>query len=229
MNALRRVVQRLLNPFPPFPLIAGQYSSPLEARACAAGHGHVERAFAEPQVRGIVTAFVRFLGDAEAERALKKAYHMAYEQRVRTLAFRLEPAAKHGFDPIPPPEGDHPLDRVARAELEALDARAAALPVSDRGRFAQLAAALAWGFSLVAAASYIALRHGRSRVPPHRVDVLVPEIGPRREPGRAGRSRERRRFRWPHGRAVHAWARPQRGVAVDRGCAIARAARAMAA
>ena len=175
MNALRRVVQRLLNPFPPFPLIAGQYSSPLEARACAAGHAHVERAFAEPRVRGIVTAFVRFLGDAEAERALKKAYHMAYEQRVRTLAFRLEPAARHGFDPIPPPEGDHPLDRVARAELEGLDARAAALPVSDRGRFAQLAAALAWGFSLVAAASYIALRHGRSRVPPHRVDVLVPE------------------------------------------------------
>jgi len=52
MNAVRRLLARLLHPFPPFPLIAGQYCSQLEAAVCADGAAYVERMFAElPAVR----------------------------------------------------------------------------------------------------------------------------------------------------------------------------------
>ena len=177
MNALRHLLARLIHPFPPFPLIAGQYCSPLEARVCAGGAASVERMFAElAAVRTISAAFVRFMGgDPEAERALKKAYHTTYEQRARTLASRLEPAARHGFDDIPAPSGAHPLDRSVAAELGRLDARAAALATANRGRAAHLLSAALWAAALAVAPVGILIRRGKPTVMPRRIEVLACE------------------------------------------------------
>jgi hypothetical protein len=177
MNALRRLLGRLIHPFPPFPLIAGQYCSPLEARICADGAAHVDRVFAgSPAIRAISTAFVRFMGgDAETERALKKAYHTTCEQRARTLALRLEPAAKHGFDDIPAPTDTHPIDRFVAAEIGRMDARAAALTTTNRGRAAHLLSAVLWAAALAIAPAAILIRRGRPTVTPRRVDVLACE------------------------------------------------------
>lgn len=176
MRALQRVFARILHPFPPFPLIAGQYSSALEARVCAEGAATIEPAFTElTAVRAIADAFVRFMCDPEAERALKKAYHVVYEQRARVLAFRLEPGVRHGFDPIDTPLDDHPLDGYVRADLAGHDARAAALKVADCGRYAQLGAMLAWAFLLAVTPIYIVFRYGRRTTAPRRVDVLACE------------------------------------------------------
>ncbi|NQV82513.1 MAG: hypothetical protein HQ494_01720 [Rhodospirillales bacterium] len=91
----------------------------------------VEAVFtAHPAAHRMTRACIDFLGDAEAERVLKKGFHQVIEERMRFLALRADPPSAYGFaaDGIIPP-GDHPLDDTARAALGDDDQLAAFAPV----------------------------------------------------------------------------------------------------
>lgn len=175
-SRITNAVARLLHPFPRFPLVAGQHYSPLDAEAEALGVPHVEQVFSEnAAARSVGSAFSAFLRDREAERALKKAYHISFEQRIRTLALRLDPAENHGFDPVPLPDGTHPLDEAAKTVLATVAPRAAELEIRGLAhlRRRQVSRALAWASALIGSSIWLLVRHGRRKVVPRRVPVLA--------------------------------------------------------
>jgi len=173
---MRNVLARLLHPFPRFSLVAGQHYSPLDAKAEALGVPHVEQVFSEnAAARAIGAALGAFLRDGEAERALKKAYHIAFEHRIRTLALRLDPAENHGFDPVPLPDGAHPLDEAASTVLATVAPQAADLKIRGLARLRrrQWSRALAWASALIASSVWLLVRYGRRKVVPRRIPVLA--------------------------------------------------------
>lgn len=157
------LLRKLLHPFPQPPLVAGQLYSKLEAEAEACGVAQIEATFRNSApVRAISDALCRFFDDPEAERALKKAYHIAFEQRLRVLALAIDPPGANGLDALEIPDDVHPLDRAANAVLQTLDRRAPA----ERGRLGLLARALdvlrpaVWTLALCGASLGYLLRFG---------------------------------------------------------------------
>ncbi len=129
MNIFRQIVFGLLKPYPELPFVHGLVRSRLDAQAMHMSVKIVELVFdTHPAAHKLARACVIFLGDNEAERVLKKGFHLVIEERMRFIALRADPPSAYGFDAdgiIPP--GDHPLDGHARKALgddKALDSTA---------------------------------------------------------------------------------------------------------
>jgi hypothetical protein len=118
LSGVRANFQRLIDPYPAPPFVPNQLYSTGDVLAERHGVVMVENLFhASGSVARLVRAHVRFLQDAEAERALKKDFHGVVETRARHVALRLDSPSAHGFSEIGLSEVSHPLDHMIYAEL----------------------------------------------------------------------------------------------------------------
>jgi|AGTN01.2.fsa_nt_gi hypothetical protein len=176
-NRIARWATRLLHPHPRFPFLPLHMLSPADAVAERLGTDAVDRTFQRPEVTRLARAFVRFLDDEEAERALRKELHAVYEQRLRAVALTMDPPGSHGFDSLSPGPLGHPLDAAALADLLPHlpeGTKAPAIPAPPR--------LLQW-FSLFSVAAItlggalgVLLLHGRARVEPRHARVAAPNF-----------------------------------------------------
>ena len=178
MTGLAPLARRLANPFAGLDLVPGIVRCRLDALAQRNSGAAMERVFgASRAVHALVRAFQSYLNDAEAELALKKAFQIALEQRMRILALHADPTEDNGFGAIPLPALRHPLDPVARDAFDELDPRPRNLPirVSLGDRLALFAALLTNAMSLLALVAGIGLGRGRPPSAPRRhVTVAAP-------------------------------------------------------
>lgn len=92
----------------------------------------------------------RYLDDAEAERSLKKGFHVVFESRARILALRINPP----FGPVPVVDGWHPLDRFIADDLlaEGLCPTRLPTPIPLWSRIALAVSPFAWGVVFLSSA-----------------------------------------------------------------------------
>ena len=104
VKPLRQFGRRLLHPFPDLGevgILPSHLLSPLDLIAEKIGVSCTEKFFANStSAQAITRAFCRFMADPEAERALKKEFHVFYEASLRRVALHYDPAERHGFDPL---------------------------------------------------------------------------------------------------------------------------------
>ena len=164
------------------PVFAQPYC-PMEILAEAAGAEVTDNFFSKStEARRIAKGLVRFLGDEEGTRALKKALHLAIEERMRSMAVTLDDPRKTGFDWLNVDPAPHPFDHYCATELGRLASCDVLADLKSRGwklrlpftrravlRVKLLAAALlvAWR------ALMILLFRGAARVEPRRTVALL--------------------------------------------------------
>jgi hypothetical protein len=139
----------------------------------------VEAFFRESRLAcAVARALMRFFGDQEAVRSLKKGYHVSYEYRLRTLALRAEGARLDEWNDIPIVPDWHPLDRHAARDLEAVvtGVAAPAFAVHVALTVCQFAIALYQAFKLLRVALSWLLRYGVARCAPVRCRVASPNF-----------------------------------------------------
>ncbi len=111
-------IKRVANPTTATDLPIGMLTSPLEARGEREGRQVVESLAATPGVVVAGAALDRFLGDGgRGTLAVKKALHVALEERLRALAIHRDPPTDHGLGPLPLPALGLLLDGVAARAL----------------------------------------------------------------------------------------------------------------
>lgn len=173
---LRRIATRLLHPYPRFPFLPLHMFSPADVVAERIGAPAVERLLRLPAIARMASALVRYLDDAEGERALKKELHTVLEPRLRAVALTVDPARNHGFEALDPGPLAHPLDTQAWDELSAaLPDRMSPPPLVRPGLAGQWLNVLAAAVLLVIAA-VVPLRRARPAVEPVRVRVAATNI-----------------------------------------------------
>lgn len=174
---VRRLIRGLLHPFSPFPFLNGHVFSPTDALAERIGKDSTEAAFASPAGQRVSGAFVRFLGDAEAVRALKKEYHQIIEHRLRTVAIAADPTDNHGVDRLDAGALIHPLDAVALQDLAVhRPGLTAPLAIGPWAGVRHRLGVVMAGLGMVGRAVYLLLRHGRRRVVPRVCQVAAPNF-----------------------------------------------------
>jgi hypothetical protein len=110
----RRLAHAVLYVTPELKIAPADIYSRTDGQAQQFGLDATERFFASSaSARSVSRAMQRFLGDPEAERALKKGYHVRQEHRARILALRQDPP----FGPVAVPNGRHPIDRTTAKEM----------------------------------------------------------------------------------------------------------------
>ena len=180
MSIVADIVRRLANPFTGLDLVPGIVRCALDATAQRISGAWVERLFeTSSPVRRLTRAFQVFLDDPEAVLALKKAFHLALEERMRIVALHADPTDRHGYEAIPLPALNHPLDPVALRAFEGHDPRPRKIPASAtlRGRLAFLLVVLLNATTLVGMVIAIGLGRGRHPTTPRRhVTVGSPVI-----------------------------------------------------
>lgn len=172
--------RRLLHPYSVFGFLPAHVFSPLDALAERIGIERTEAFFAaNPQMRCLAAAIGRYLGDsAQAERLLKKDFHVEYERRLRTVALTLDPPEDHRNDSLVLPVLGHPLDQAARDDLAAAT-RQTLPPLPDRRPAPALGwiSLAAWSIALPSMALFLLLRFGRRRVHPWETLCASPSYG----------------------------------------------------
>lgn len=177
----RVLAQKVFYPFPVFMLTPGGFYSPLDMAAERMSLASVEALFQESQLaRAIGHAYARYLDDPEAGRALKKGYHVTYEERLRTLALRLDPPTAHGFDSVSLPTGSHPLGKYAQLDLANLGGGDQSFGVR-RGLGNSVwhwLSAMGRGLLFLVRATILLVRYGVSHVEPKYCRVASPNFWP---------------------------------------------------
>ncbi len=177
-------IRGLLRPYPRSDLAPDQFMTPFDAAVQSIGVDAVEEFFAKSgDARRVVEAFSRYLDDPEAERSLKKGFHILIQDRMRVLALRADPPEAHGFDRIPLPVRASPLDPFAWAAISRALPESARAP-ADLGAAAGLLprtrlmlSVVFWGCALVAKAAAIWVRRGRRGFTPTKCRVASADFG----------------------------------------------------
>ncbi|PPR11132.1 MAG: hypothetical protein CFH41_01233 [Alphaproteobacteria bacterium MarineAlpha11_Bin1] len=108
MRAVRKLAHAILHVSPELKIAPADIYSRLDGAVQQFGLDATERFFAESQAaQALAREMCRFLDDPEAERSLKKGYHVRQEHRARIIALRTDPP----FGPVSVPTGWHPIDR----------------------------------------------------------------------------------------------------------------------
>jgi len=171
IQTVKPAMRSPLRPFSRHSYPPGQWFSPLDAKAEAAGVPVVEKAFAEtPALFDLSLALGRLLNyDFErSQLALKKSLHSIFESRLRTVALKADPPENHGLSPISIPADKHPLDSWL--------AKGIGLTVFDVGRSERLwhlIELFSLCISLVARATWIGLKFGRTNIIPRICRLFV--------------------------------------------------------
>jgi hypothetical protein len=163
--------------FAPLPVPSGQYYSKLDVVAEAISGDRVDTFFHAPAAVRITAAMVRYFGDPKAQLALKKGYHVAYENRLRLVALDADPPSANGFEPFPLPKPRHPLDPWAARDLAANTETPVSVPTVGLGA-RTLHVAMAAGRSLVFLAEACAVQFHRAgrQAPPLRSAIATPNF-----------------------------------------------------
>lgn len=161
---IRTAVRALAQPFPPSELPLGTFVSPLDVESALSGERDIPSIVAAPGPMAVGDALVDFFEDTRARRALAKACHVAFEQRLRVVAIHVEPPERHGLGPgVVAPSLGHPLDSIAWRTLR-ID-RPAPMNVTRRGaRWRILVSLIFKSVRLITNAAAIGIRFGRRRV-----------------------------------------------------------------
>lgn len=164
------ILRNPLRPFPKFPGAPGQWYSPLDFRADAAGVPLVERAFADcAALRSLAGALGQLVGDDErGQLAMKKMLHAAFEDRLRALAVAADPPESYGLGPLDLPPTRHPLDTSLAGELGITVSRA-----SWNDRLWHRVELTALAAAVVGRAVWIWIRFGKFRVNPRVCRLLA--------------------------------------------------------
>ena len=110
----RRFAHAVLHVTPELKIAPADIYSRTDGEAQQFGLYATEKFFAMSKgARSVSRAMQRFLGDPEAERALKKGYHVRQEHRARILALRQDPP----FGPVAVPDGWHPIDQATAKDM----------------------------------------------------------------------------------------------------------------
>lgn len=164
------------------PVFAQPYC-PMEDLAEASGAQVTDNFFSKSaEARRIAKGLVRYLDDEEGTRALKKALHLAIEERMRSMAVTLDDPRKTGFDWLNVDPGPHPFDHYCATELGRLTTCDVVEHLKSRGWKLRLpfARRVALRVRLLAAASLVAWRalmilffRGAAHVEPRRTVALL--------------------------------------------------------
>lgn len=179
---IRSALQAFLRPVPLTDGLApGAFYSALEMLAERKGLDLVERFFEESRLaRAVARVYARYVGDPEAERALRKGYHVTYDERLRVLALRQDPPPiESGLMVVP--ERTHPIDGYVARDLYRI-AGSVEPPGGDRQSFSAtirhwVSAATA-GVRFLCEATLLLLKHGVSRTVPTGCRVASPNFWP---------------------------------------------------
>lgn len=165
-TALRNLTRRFVTPYPPADVPAGVFMAPSDVEIFNSSFEQNEALFAaSPRLVRQGEALSTFFNDARGAAALKKAVHVAAEQRRRILAYRRSPPSDHGYsDSFVIPKGAHPLDA----------ALSGARRTSALGRLRLYLAVLIRAVLLAAEAALIERRYGRGSLAPERTAVGAP-------------------------------------------------------
>ena len=176
LSGLRKALQVLVKPFPPFSLLPGGYYSRLDTVAEGISLELVEKFFQNSNLaQKIARAYVDYLEDVEAERALKKGYHVAFEQRLRTVALR-DDSESLGLNLSSDP---HPLDPHAGRSLTDCDPEFPVPFAPGFGhRLRHWLLTLIEGFRFLVNAVLILLRYGAKGCEPIRCRIAAPDFAP---------------------------------------------------
>lgn len=158
-------------------MLPGHPLSPLDAEIERSGVSLVDAYFAQSDVaKKVSAAFTTFMGDVEANRVLKKAMHISFEQSMRGAGIELDPPDNHGFGQVSPLVDRHPMTAalLRGASLTTKDVSASVESSTSTQKL--WGALLSWTLVLPVAALFTTLRYGRFSVTPRRAVIASPNF-----------------------------------------------------
>ena len=181
MNALRKIVQYLLHPFPVANLLLGQNFSRYDFLSERLSLEMTEKFFQEnKRARSIAAMFSAFFDDVEATRALKKHLHGCYELRMRCVATLTDKPEDYGIGYPAANATGHPLDQECFEDLKSSfpDVQFQRPRSSHSGYSRYAVSTILWALALVHKSIWLYLRWGQNDIQTVNSTLISPPFWP---------------------------------------------------